>query len=336
MSKTTDRKPKMSDCIFTAHSFSAGEEGEDGRVKIKMLARTNDSLSHWYWGECVHDFDSMQHRETIPIDYEHGDPIGFLDSFKADKEGLHVEGYLTPVTQIAKDALAMMKSGIPMQASIFFGSDKMGYEEVADGAKRIVNGKEFVGPVTIFRDWQLRGVALCPYGYDSKTKSELFSAQDAELNLTCLTEKEDGEMSEKNVENTPVTEKDDGNVASTPAVDLRAEFKVMVEKFGQEKAAAYFAEGLDMGAATEKFAAEVAAENKALTEKIAELSKKPEPLKLAADGVDESDAPAVEKNGGKKKLTDEEVAAYAAEHSMRLSDAEFVMLNDIPNLPAGR
>jgi hypothetical protein len=36
-----------------------------------------------------------------------------------------------------------------------------------------VNGYTQPGPATIFRQWKLRGVAVCPYGYDKNTSTRL-------------------------------------------------------------------------------------------------------------------------------------------------------------------
>src|SRR5690606_6439778 len=65
-------------------------------------------------------------------------------------------------------------------------------ERLSDKETAIVNGVTVRGPVTIIRKWTLRGVAVCPYGYDPKTSTR-FSQDDGDVDVTLLShESEEG------------------------------------------------------------------------------------------------------------------------------------------------
>lgn len=284
------RLPKASDCTFTA-PLETGAAAEDGRIPIKMLARSNQPIQHYWWGRVLHDFGTMTHEPKIVMDYEHGDPVGFLDTFTITEKGLEVSGYLTPgANGTAKDAAGTMLAGIPMQASINFADDTIGYEEIPAGVKATVNGREFEGELTVIRNWKLRGVALCRYGYDSRTKSELFSQGDREISAIRLNKQEELSMSaapapKTDPSTTPAAPAQPATTAAAKetaapqaaqqlaASDPRAEFKAMVSEFGAEAGAKYFGEGLTVAQAKDRHYEAMKAELSAANAKVAELAK---------------------------------------------------------------
>jgi hypothetical protein len=75
-----------------------------------------------------------------------------------------------------------------------------------------VNGFQFAGPGIVIREWPLRGVAVCPYGADMNTRSEL--AQGESIPVTFTSPGKEPPMSErKSAEAAPPIP------ATAPAVD---------------------------------------------------------------------------------------------------------------------
>lgn len=283
-------------------TFAAGE-AKDGKLPVKMRARGAQPIYHWYWGNVVHDMAGFSAAAaTIPIDYCHDydQVLGFLNDFKASNEGLDVGGELVSFGDDRSSEVAhKARSGVPYQASIYFEPKVL--EEVMPGAEAEVNGYKLPGPGLVIRKWSLRGVAVCPYGYDPTTSTRLsapaggdipvqfVSTKESQMSVTFATEKKPDEKPA-----TELTKPAETKTEATPPADPRAEFKATLakftEKFGAENGAKWAADGLSYEAALEKHAAELQTklsaegeEKKKLAEKLAAVPRgEKEPVSFAA------------------------------------------------------
>jgi len=181
--------------------FQLGSNGADAKTApIKMVARSGRVLNHWWWGRVAHDLGGMTlHKKRLCIDYCHYDTevIGYLNRFnqEPDTEGvpaLVASGALVPFkdSDRATEIIHKAKAGVPYEASIDFEGGDPGdtvIEEVAEGMTAEVNGYKVDGPAMIFRKWALRGVAVCPYGADMHTESQLSGRADAQTTVTVTT-----------------------------------------------------------------------------------------------------------------------------------------------------
>ena len=172
--------------------FELGDNGEGAKsAPIRMKARTAQPVQHWFWGRVVHDMAGMRlHKDRLPIDYVHNpaEVIGYLNHFRADTDGLEVSGALVPYkdNDRASEIIHKARAGVPYEASIYFGGDGIKVEEVAQGQVTQVNGFQFAGPGIVIREWPLRGVAVCPYGADMNTRSELAQGESIHVTFTNL------------------------------------------------------------------------------------------------------------------------------------------------------
>jgi hypothetical protein len=168
--------------------FQAADPGQNGKIPVKLVARSAQPINHWYWGNIVHDMSGMQTSgPAIPLDYCHDsdEVIGYGNKFDTTGD-LVVSGALTPFADgdRANEIAYKADAGVPYQASIFFDPDDLVLEDVPKGRSVAVNGFRFEGPGVVVRQWMLRGVALCPYGADRNT-SATFAADD-EVQITIL------------------------------------------------------------------------------------------------------------------------------------------------------
>jgi hypothetical protein len=289
------RKVPKAALAFHAGQVQFAAKGANGNSPTSIRARSGKPLAHWYWGKCVHDMAGFQPAApSIPIDYCHNDSevLGYLNKFQPSNEGLDCDGEVVPVgDDRAAQVLEKSSRGVPYQASIYFDQDSLVIEQLGQGAKARVNGYELEGPAIIFRQWMLRGVAICPYGYDVNTSTRLSAgglAGEIELSISQLT----AEAAMDPATN-PTTPPAPAAAALTPAanpapatpaekpVDARVEFqatlKKFTEKFGASNGAKWAAEGLSYEAALEKHAeaqaAEFAAGKKELEDRLAAANK---------------------------------------------------------------
>lgn len=228
--------PRAALCFSIGALQLAAQEGEADaapRAKVSMRARSGQALHHWYWGQLVHDMAGFTPAsERIPIDYCHFDTevLGYLDSFDAKPEGLDVSGEVISFKAEDRSAevIHKQKAGIPYQASIYFAAESV--EEVLAGGSAEVNGFTIQGPATIVRKWSLRGVAICPYGYDPNTQTQFADRLGGDVDVP---------ISRKEVSAMP----ENTNPAPANREQLTAELKKYTDRFGAENGVKWFAEG---------------------------------------------------------------------------------------------
>ena len=329
--------------------FELGDNGEGAKsAPIRMKARTAQPIQHWFWGRVVHDMAGMHlHKDRLPIDYMH-DPaevIGYLNHFRADMDGLEVSGALVPYkdSDRASEIIHKARAGVPYEASIYFGGDGIKVEEVAEGQAAQVNGFQFAGPGIVIREWPLRGVAVCPYGADMNTRSQL--AQGECIPVTFTQSGKESQMSEpKPAEAAPPipatapavdapktelaaeapkpgavdAEKKEPPVPAAPPAapgatalaDARAECKAFLDAFGP-KGGEWFAAGKTLAEAHELYAKDLRAENETLKSRLAALDRgEKQPVPFQPEKRD--DARAKRRAELKTKVGDN-LAAFAAE-----------------------
>jgi len=242
--------------------FELGDNGDGSKTApFRMVARSGDSIDHWYWGKVVHDLSGMQrHKERLPIDYIHDDAevIGYANHFDITNGDLEVSGALVPFkdSDRATEIIHKAKAGVPYEASINFGGDGLKVEEYKPGESVNVNGREFAGPVTVIRSWPLRGIAVCPYGADCNTSTSF--TQDTEIEVQIMAHDELAEVAEASevatVEDATDLDTSAEIVEEVAVVDAEpvAEVQAVAElaKTGQdflstfgERGAVWFAEG---------------------------------------------------------------------------------------------
>ena len=206
------------DCLFTADLELNERSSETAKTApFSMVARSGQPINHHFWGPIVHDNAGAQFKKRIPIDFNHdvNEIVGFGNKISVDESGnLSIDGFLTPYKENdrATEILHKAELGVPWEASINFAGD-MVLEKFEEGETVEVNGHEFEGPMTVVREWQLRGVAITPYGYDSSTSTQF--SDTSNINITYLNkESEDMKNEELNAE---VTEE-----LAVDAVELEA------------------------------------------------------------------------------------------------------------------
>ena len=222
------------------------EQEKDGlkwhEFPVTLKARDGGPLLHSWWGKIAHDFSGMSVPSVgrIPIDHVHTDEaLGYIDQFDTSSGHLILKGRFVSTKEgdlpwtIATQILAK----IPYQSSIFFDDPEDGelvIDDVRKGKSVTANGLTWEGPGLLVSKWLLRGVAVCLYGADSKTSTQVLKHQ-----------------------STPTPSK------SMDPVELLKKF---TEMFGAKLANQYVIEGLSLEEATMKF-------NAVLTERIEAVKK---------------------------------------------------------------
>jgi len=291
----TKQAPKKA-CQFLA-SVDVRSNGESAKTApVTITALSGEPINHWYWGNCIFDFDGMKlNKQRLALDYCHEEDeiIGYCGNFDASSGSLECSGALVPYAANPEDKATEIiykaQQGVPWEASIYFTDPLI--EQVPEGFAVTVNGRQFSGVDTVFREWTLRGIAICPYGQDSQTETMALT----ESNLTNIRIKEQGKMSEQaqppveqveaaGVQDTQATEGAPVEVAevveevATPeAAPVEAtamsEGKKFLTAFGTQ-GGVWFAEGKTFQEASELYLSSLKSENESLKVKLKDAETK--------------------------------------------------------------
>lgn len=223
---------------------------------FQMLARTKGVANHPFWGRCIHDFAGMlQLKPSVSVDYCHdaAQVIGFADKIEVGDEGLRMAGAFVSTKEgdRAEEVALKRKAGVPWEASIMTSWENLVIETIPDGYTADVNGMTVEGPITVFRTWELWGVAVCPYGTDAGTNLQFAASLAGDVSVS--------------MKGSVMTKPAETNTAKNGADFLSA--------FGA-KGGVWFAEGKTFEQALGIFSEEVKKDNEAKDGKINELSTK--------------------------------------------------------------
>ena len=215
-------------------TLDSGEGAKVLKVKLQLVARTKAVIWHWYWGPVVHDFAGMTHRDRLAVDLQHEfcEPIGYVDGFSVTDEGLVLDGYLVAVIGAEDDkgmeVILRGQAGIPYQASIDFDPESVVLEYVPEGFTSEANGQTYSGPVTIIRQWELQGVAVCLRPWDAGTEAR-FSKDAKDAPQVPLNWKDKGKFAMTTTNTNPETKPADKPAESID--DVRGQFAQTQKKF---------------------------------------------------------------------------------------------------------
>ena len=169
------------DVSMTQSETDAGSLAEK---PITIIARTSSTAYQGYWGRCVHDMNGFIPPDgPVILDWNH-DPdtvIGATDSVSVVNGQLVAQARLTPFTtdDQASKVIFQGSKGVPFQASVVMNPDGLQTQQVPEGQTVNVNGIDFEGPGTVFRQWGISGIAILPYGADGDTSVQFSRSKSA-------------------------------------------------------------------------------------------------------------------------------------------------------------
>lgn len=138
------------------------------------LAYSGDIIpGHYAWGALVIDLASLALPSPCPclLNHDRDDPVGHC-ILEVNDNALRASGRLLNHGKGADVALAA-DQGFPWQLSIH--AEPGVVEEIQAGTAVSVNGRDFTGPLTVFRQTRIRELSFTPTGYDYRTSAQILS-----------------------------------------------------------------------------------------------------------------------------------------------------------------
>ena len=161
---------------FKTEPLTIPKGDTSGLRKFEGVAYSGEPIvDHWYWERVIFDLSSIQMKDRIPalLDHRASQRTGAVTNYAVSNEkGLEVSGTLLTNefgTSVAKDS----DDGFPWQMSVRILPERV--EDIQAGTTVNVNGKDYSGPITIFRGGRIREVSFCALGADDNTSAEAMS-----------------------------------------------------------------------------------------------------------------------------------------------------------------
>lgn len=162
---------------------------------------------------------------------------------------------------VAKTVDYNLRAGVPYEVSPLIDLEGAVAEEIVEGASAVVNGREVVGPLTIYTNATIRGVAICPHGTDARTSA--FIAFKARKNKEIPKMEEKDNLVDLNLKKldepagddpTPASDTPSAEVDPTPTPEpapngglrkrkIDKELAALVDEFGRESGVDYYFRG---------------------------------------------------------------------------------------------
>jgi hypothetical protein len=168
----------MSRLALNADFNLLAADGEGSVPTFELTAYTGAAIRQgWSRTPIVVDLDGMSAGQTTPILYGHGKEMPLLDSVIGkgsstnDGKQLMLSGDLIAGEPASDKLIRLAKAGVPLQASI--GADALSFENVPAGTTVTVNGRDFVGPISVARRTMLREVSVVLFGADASTSAAI-------------------------------------------------------------------------------------------------------------------------------------------------------------------
>lgn len=160
-------------------AIDAKDQGrDDSKVNrpVSFIALNGEVLNHHWWGRCVYDMSGLTDPvRQLGIDYNHDDnqSLGYIDEVVVESNQLICRGFIINNTERSREVVEKSMYGQEFGASVTIQSfDRT--EELEAGSTTEVNGISVAGPLTIFREYSIRGVAITPYPTDAATVVSIF------------------------------------------------------------------------------------------------------------------------------------------------------------------
>lgn len=177
----------MTGLSFTApmqiNVTAAAAGGEQKLPTFDITAYTGGEMRIWGWGRVVVDLAGMKaERQSRPVLREHDVkcPVGHTTKIEVSKSDIIASGVLSCENEFGSEIIKAAKNGFPWQASCGWSAGSV--EEVKAGTKVNVNGREFVGPITVIRNSALGEISIVVLGADDNT-SVTVAAQNKEFQM---------------------------------------------------------------------------------------------------------------------------------------------------------
>lgn len=221
------------------------DDNNGARLRLTVLA--SDVLTQW-GDRFAFDFSTLNVADRVPLDYDHDDAriIGYAEGFDLSAEAVTADAVLLSAEDspslMAKEVDYNLRAGVPYEVSPLIDLENAVETRVPEGSTATVNGREVLGPVSIYTAATIRGVAICPHGTDAKTSAFIAFKAPKDKEFPKMDDKNKNDnVDEKKPLDAP-TDEDGGDEGRKIDPALEG----LVEEFGRDAGVDYYLRGYSL------------------------------------------------------------------------------------------
>lgn len=179
MPKNRNRRDVLTMLCRADVAVEAAAEGQPAkRPTFSMTAYTGGALNVSMWSApVVLDLSGIKAKARIPIllDHDRGRIVGQASTVEVTSNRIKLAGTITGDNDAANEVVSQARNGFEWEASVGVRASRV--EEVAAGAKVVVNGKTFTGPLEVVRAGTLYEVSFVAAGADENSAVKIAASR---------------------------------------------------------------------------------------------------------------------------------------------------------------
>ena len=181
-SKTEEHKPAVGEAVFNLATTTTTTPGENGSLtKLSFAGYSGQPVNLYDYGvkhPMIYSLSGITYKNSVPILYEHWEPIGHSTTISKTDTNLSGEGVTSFPSSTTDTVVQAIKNGFPFEASM--GLRIPNQEDITfleKGQKRVVNNREVTGPMYVAERSVLKEMTVTMSGRDSNTSFGLLNKE---------------------------------------------------------------------------------------------------------------------------------------------------------------
>ena len=181
-SKTEEHKPAVGEAVFNIATTTTTTPGENGSLtKLSFAGYSGQPVNLYDYGvkhPMIYSLSGITYKNSVPILYEHWEPIGHSTTISKTDTNLSGEGVTSFPSSTTDTVVQAIKNGFPFEASM--GLRIPNQEDITfleKGQKRVVNNREVTGPMYVAERSVLKEMTVTMSGRDSNTSFGLLNKE---------------------------------------------------------------------------------------------------------------------------------------------------------------
>lgn len=181
-SKTEDHKPAVGEAVFNLATTTTTTPGENGSLtKLSFAGYSGQPVNLSDYGikhPMIYSLSGITYKNSVPILYEHWEPIGHSTTISKTDTNLSGEGVTSFPSDARETVVEAIKNGFPFEASMGLRiPDQEDITFLEKGQKRVVNNREVTGPMYVAERSVLKEMTVTMSGRDSNTSFGLLNKE---------------------------------------------------------------------------------------------------------------------------------------------------------------
>jgi len=174
--------PAPGEAVFNLATPATSSPGENGsKPKLSFAGYSGQPVNLRDYGieyPMIYNIGGIEYKNSIPILYEHWEPIGHSTTISKTETNLSGEGIPSFPSERTNTVIEALQNGFPFEASMGLRiPNKEDIVLLQKGEKRVINNREVTGPMYVAERSILKEMTITMSGRDSDTSFGLLNKE---------------------------------------------------------------------------------------------------------------------------------------------------------------